>query len=1166
LPLSMTAERQRLQTTIRRTRRRFKSIASIRGLAWWLGLSLMVVAVAVVGVDYWNYSRKALLLARWTSLLVIGLSLAWLVVRPLARRVSDFQIARTIEEHHPQLQDRLVTAVELDSRKDRNVQRHPFLSLLLRDAAHQSRFVKPSEIFNRKEPLQSALIGSGLVLLFVLLQLHGPHYFQFATLKLYADQWWPQAARLYRIQVSPGDARVRKGSDQTVTARLEGFEAEPVQLFFRDPRSGSWKSRPMTAESGANRFEFSFVDIGEPIRYYVQASNIRSDAYELSVLETARVRQIDLTYRFPSYTGLPRRTERNGGDIDALRGTRVEVKAHLNLEPVSARILLGDGTSIPMHKEEGPAVSGEIKVSGDSTYRIQLTEDWTGEKVESHAYAISAIRDQPPQVAWTRPGRDRQATALEEVLTEAKADDDFGLRNLELHYALNGARPAKIDLFKPSGGGLPRSISATHTFFLEEFELQPGDFVSYFARASDALSTTTSDIYFLEVRPFGKQYQQSQSGARRGGGSSNPDSLLSRRQKQILVATWGLIRDRKRLEKKEFRSSLRLLGELQLKLQQRTQSLADRVERRALTGLDPDIQKFSENLVQAVQAMVPAHQSLSRRDPDEAVPHQQRALQSLMRAETFYKKVQVARGGAQGRRTWAQELESLFELELDKLKNQYEVQQQAGSSDSRRQMDEATRKLRELARRQQQINQDQRRRMLEGASRQTGGADGSRQGMLQAEAEKLARRLERLSREMERPSLREVSQRLHQAAREMRKLRGAGGSQAENRGLQALSRIREAGSALDRQRRTDLDSELSRLRSQARDLVQRQRHIRSELEDLKAGVAREDPIEPLLEQRRRMLRDKTSLQQALREMEGRLFSTAKGADLQQPEASRRLRAAGQSIRNRGLHEQMDQSRQFLQLGLLDLAAQDEQRIQTALSDLRDQVAEAGEAARKGPAKPSAEERLSRALTQAGDLLSNLESLKRRIADLQARSGAEQPAGPSGPGSRKSAEPNRPQGLRRQSQTGRSAAAENPEQRRSGRGRGQAAVNFGDRELPPPTTLTPRQARQFEKEFQHRLGEARDLRRSLARDADLAAQVRNMVKRMEQMKSLHFLADPQELERLRRNVIEGLRQLEFDLGRKVRQLEGSDSIHLVKDEDAPSRYRKQVEDYYKALAR
>ena len=216
----MTPEQQRLQTTIRRVRRRFRCIASVRGLAWWLTLSLIAVAAAVASVDYWNYSQGILGLARWTSLLIIGISLAWLVVRPLARRVSDIQIARTIEERYPQLQDRLVTATELASRASPGGQRHPFLPLLLRDAARQSRRVSPRELFNHKEPLQSALVSTGLMLLFLLLQLHGPRYFQYATLKLYADQWWPQAAPLYRIEVSPGDTRIRKGSDQTVTARL----------------------------------------------------------------------------------------------------------------------------------------------------------------------------------------------------------------------------------------------------------------------------------------------------------------------------------------------------------------------------------------------------------------------------------------------------------------------------------------------------------------------------------------------------------------------------------------------------------------------------------------------------------------------------------------------------------------------------------------------------------------------------------------------------------------------------------------------------------------------------------------------------------------------------------------------------------------------------------
>ncbi len=809
----MTPEQQYLRITIRRVRWRFKSIAFVRGLALWLALSLVVVAVAVASIDYWNYSQEIINLARWTSLLIIGLSFVWLVARPLVHRVSDDRIARTIEEHYPQLQDRLVTATELAPQTSQDAAPHPLLPLLLRDAAHQSRIVQPRELFNRKEPYQSALASSALILLFVLLQLYGPSFFEFATMKLYADRWWPQAVSIYQIDVSPGDARIRKGSDQAVSARLRGFEAERVQLFFRHPQGGSWKSQPMATEVGSNAFGFSFLDVGEPIRYYVQAGNVRSSHYELSVVETARVQKIDLTYRFPTYTGLPERIEENGGDIAALRGTRVEVRARTNIEPLSARILLSDGTSIPMQKNPGPTVIGEIKVSKDATYQIQLTDRWNAETGGSYEYSITALPDQPPQLALTKPGRDKRATPLEEVLTEARADDDFGLRSLELHYTLNGAQPSQVELFKQKEGRLPQSISGTHTFFLEEFDLQPGDFVSYFARASDARATTTSDIYFLEVRPFGKKYVQSQSGSGQRGGSASLESLLSRRQKEILVATWRLIRDREQFEKQEYKNSLRLVADLQAKLQQRTQSLADRIQRRALTSLNEGFQKFYENLIQAVQAMNPAHFSLSQRKPEEAISHQQTALQFLMRAETFYKEIQVNRGRAQGQSTWAQELEGLFELELDKLKNQYEVQQRRRSSESREQMDEATRKLRELARRQQRINESRRRQMLNDTRRQGEASEGSGQGVLQAEAEKLARRLERLSRETDRPSLRDVSQRLRQAAREMQNLRRVRGSQAENRGLQALSRLQDARSALDRERQADIESDLKHLQN-----------------------------------------------------------------------------------------------------------------------------------------------------------------------------------------------------------------------------------------------------------------------------------------------------------------------------------------------------------------
>ena len=49
-------------------------------------------------------------------------------------------------------------------------------------------------------------------------------------------------------------------------------------------------------------------------------------------------------------------------------------------------------------------------------------------------------------------------------------------------------------------------------------KLKPGDFISYYAKARDASNETTSDIYFIEVKPFEMQYKQSQAQQQSGGG------------------------------------------------------------------------------------------------------------------------------------------------------------------------------------------------------------------------------------------------------------------------------------------------------------------------------------------------------------------------------------------------------------------------------------------------------------------------------------------------------------------------------------------------------------------------------------------------------------------------------------------------------------------------
>jgi len=78
-------------------------------------------------------------------------------------------------------------------------------------------------------------------------------------------------------------------------------------------------------------------------------------------------------------------------------------------------------------------------------------------------------------------------------------------------------------------------------------------------------------------------------------------------------------------------------------------------------------------------------------------------------------------------------------------------------------------------------------------------------------------------------------------------------------------------------------------------------------------------------------------------------------------------------------------------------------------------------------------------------------------------------------------------------------------------------------------------------------------------------VEDILKRMKGMPPGRLLADEGELARLKSAVIEGFRQLELQLSRELNQIGRKDNIRLTKDEDIPKEYRKQVEDYYRALA-
>jgi hypothetical protein len=189
------------------------------------------------------------------------------------------------------------------------------------------------------------------------------------------------------------------------------------------------------------------------------------------------------------------------------------------------------------------------------------------------------------------------------------------------------------------GARLPAtSVNGTHTLFIEDLDVEPGDFVTYYARARDIsrgkVSTEArSDIFFLEVRPFSEQFFAAQSQAGMNGGAGAAADLLES-QKEIIVATWKLQR---RAIAGQSASDVRAIGQGAGRVEGAHRGAgggAGASPRRAGAGPNPTRHRHHPRRRRCRGPPAPwpgPRRSLGALKPNDAVPHEMAAYNELLK-------------------------------------------------------------------------------------------------------------------------------------------------------------------------------------------------------------------------------------------------------------------------------------------------------------------------------------------------------------------------------------------------------------------------------------------------------------------------------------------------------------------------------------------------------
>ena len=1106
--------RDQLLRAVRRVRRRWRLKLVLRGLALTLAGTLPTFLVSASTLEFLRFQPEAVMAFRVVLWLVIGFLLVRSVLWPLLRPVSDDRVALYLEENEPSLQSRVLTAVESTRRTD-ELERSPLLQEVVRNAVQQCRRIDGGRGIERTSIRRSTGMVGGLALASVLLVALGPGFLRHGLSALFNPARAAESVNPYSVAVRPGDTTISRNSDLTVSATLHGFDSDDVVLHAREAGAGGFAATPMI-EDGAGSFEGLLLNVAEETTYHVEAAGVRSGTFTLRVADLPAVDRLEMVFHFPRYTGLAPRSFEYGGDVAALAGTHVVLTVTPTIPSPGSLIVMDSGDTITLEAGPEGTFTGAFTVRERGFYGIRfLTRDglWvTG----APDYRIDVLRDQGPSVSFAKPGRDISVSAIEEVFLEARADDDLGLSGILLVYNVNGGSSDTVSLFAASGPPMP-AVTAGHTVFMEDYELETGDLVAYHAVARDnapSPNEALTDIHFLQVRPFRRDYRERQGGGGDGGGMEQD---LSGLQRQIVAASFNLVRDRDSYAADAWEENVVSVALNQERLREQVETLARRIVNRGITGADESFRHIAEALPVAVEAMNEAVDSLRALNPRGAIAPEQRSLRQLQKAEEMYERFvsrnqQQRGGGGRGRRgPGAEDLADLFELETDALRNQYETVQRSRRETADQAVDEALEKLRELARRQEQELERQRRRAAAQQGRRGGGGSQAARDLAERSEEE-ARQLERLSRETGQRRLEEVARELRQAADAMRRSAAQRGNAGVAEAQSALRRLREARDRLEGAQDDRLRRDLDDARDRVEELARRQEDIEDRMAAMReAGRVSQDEVGDIRE-------TKTEMAGEVGDLLARLDQLAATARRDGAEGGAQLDEATETIRETQLRERILYSRGLVgRSGREEYAEAFENQTAQAIQSLRNRLEEAAEAVAGGVAADFETE----AMESARDLARSLESMERRM-----RAGARGGEGP----------------------------------REVNPGDGPERVGAGG-----PRTFDPDRIRQARREVRERLGEAQILAGLIERTSADPRELQAMIDAMRALDRERTYADPEEVLRLQRELVEGMKQLEFELRRRFAADE-EDRLLLHRSGDAPEEYRALVEEYYRELAR
>jgi hypothetical protein len=426
----------------------------------------------------------------------------WFVLRPVLHLVGvlkvpdDFSIANNVGEFFPGVRDRLFNLLQLHKElaSGKSLYSPELIDASFQDLTENirdldfTRTVDRSSIGRSARSLATTTVGVLLLAVGLQSSLVGA----VDRLVHYSREYAQPASHWF--EVYPGNREIVKGANIEVSVLVHSASSEPVsasrpQLFSRLQGQSRVEESTLRPDS-SGMYRASLQSIRGNTEYYVQLEDVRSEHYTLTVVDRPVIKSMQVRLDFPAYTKLPPRIQDEFiGDVTALAGTKISIRAVASKELLQSRIVFGLGPPLPL-SIHGEQLSATFPLKSETTYSLELKDNDGLQNEDPVKYQLKVIPDESPTIAITQPGRNLDLAGSDVLPLVIQIKDDFGFSKLRLGYRLVHSRyeqPSRNSTFLlltlPTGQSTEGEIP--YQWNLAKLSLVPEDVVEYFAEVFD---------------------------------------------------------------------------------------------------------------------------------------------------------------------------------------------------------------------------------------------------------------------------------------------------------------------------------------------------------------------------------------------------------------------------------------------------------------------------------------------------------------------------------------------------------------------------------------------------------------------------------------------------------------------------------------------------------